>query len=243
MHNKTYIAVMGIVVAGIISSVIGVMLHSNGRPIKGVNKYENSTTTTTTIENESEKQTDITTTTKKVPIENKSDSTEEKQKTTTKSSAATTKETQTEIAETTTITTTTTTIQEVATIETTIPITTTYEDNTYVETESDWSSSNEYNTEEYYGEYSPYDLQTMGVISWGGYRYTYYSENVLPGYGLQIEGRHTDEYGFVCDGEGYICVASSSLPWGTIVDTPFGRAGKVYDSCGAWDVIDVYVSW
>lgn len=241
MHNKTYIAIMGIVVAGIILSVIGVMLHSNGRPIKGVNKYEKSTTTTTTIENESEKQTDITTTTKKVPIENKSDSTEEKQKTTTKSSAATTKETQIEIAETTT--TTTTTIQEVATIETTIPVTTTYEDNTYVETESDWSSSNEYNTEEYYGEYSPYDLQTMGVISWGGYRYTYYSENVLPGYGLQIEGRHTDEYGFVCDGEGYICVASSSLPWGTVVDTPFGRAGKVYDSCGAWDVIDVYVNW
>lgn len=230
MHNKTYIAVMGIVVAGIISSVIGVMLHSNGRPIKGVNKYESSTTTTTTIENESEKQTDITTTTKKVPIENKSDSTEEKQKTTTKSSAATTKETQTKIAETTT--TTTTTIKEVTAIET-----------TYVETESDWSSSNEYNTEEYYGEYSPYDLQTMGVISWGGYRYTYYSENVLPGYGLQIEGRYTDEYGFVCDGEGYICVASSSLPWGTIVDTPFGRAGKVYDSGCAWDVIDVYVSW
>lgn len=239
MHNKTYIVIMGIVVVGIISSIIGVMLYSNGRPIKGVNKYENSATTTTTIENESEKQTDITTTTKKVPIENKSDSTEEKQKTTTKSSAATTEETQIEISE----ITTTTTIKEVATIETTIPITTTYEDNTYVETKSDWSNSNEYNTEEYYGEYSPYDLQTMGVISWGGYRYTYYSENVLPGYGLQIEGRHTDEYGFVCDGEGYICVASSSLPWGTIVDTPFGRAGKVYDSCGAWDVIDVYVSW
>lgn len=237
MHNKTYIAIMGIVVVGIISSVIGVMLHSNGRPIKGVNKYENSTTITTTIENKSEKQTDITTTTKKIPIENKSDSAEDKQKITTKSSAATTEETQTEIAE------TTTTIKEVATIETTIPITTTYEDNTYVETGSDWSSSNEYDTEEYYGEYSPYDLQTMGVISWGGYRYTYYSENVLPGYGLQIEGRYTDEYGFVCDGDGYICVASSSLPWGTVVGTPFGRAAKVYDSGCAWDIIDIYTNW
>lgn len=100
-----------------------------------------------------------------------------------------------------------------------------------------------YATETYYGDYSPYDLQSMGVINWGGYRYTYYSENVLPGYGLQIEGRHTDEYGFVCDGDGYICVASSSLPWGTVVDTPFGRAGKVYDSGCAWDVIDIYVNW
>ena len=100
-----------------------------------------------------------------------------------------------------------------------------------------------YATETYYGDYSPYDLQSMGVIDWGGYRYTYYSENVLPGYGLQIEGRHTDEYGFVCDGDGYICVASSSLPWGTVVDTPFGRAGKVYDSGCAWDTIDIYVNW
>ena len=83
----------------------------------------------------------------------------------------------------------------------------------------------------------------MGVIYWGGYRYTYYSELVLPGYGLSIEGRHVDEYGFVCDGAGYICVASSSLPWGSIVDTPFGRQGKVYDSGCAWDVIDIYVHW
>lgn len=101
----------------------------------------------------------------------------------------------------------------------------------------------EYSEPSYYGDYSPYDLQTMGVISWGGYRYTYYSELVLPGYGLAIEGRHVDEYGFVCDGNGYICVASSSLPWGTVVDTPFGRQGKVYDSGCAWDVIDCYVHW
>lgn len=100
-----------------------------------------------------------------------------------------------------------------------------------------------YAIETYYGDYSPYDLQSMGVIDWGGYRYTYYSENVLPGYDLQIEGRHTDEYGFVCDGDGYICVASSSLPWGTVVDTPFGRAGKVYDSGCAWNIIDIYVNW
>lgn len=93
------------------------------------------------------------------------------------------------------------------------------------------------------GDYSAYDLQTMGIIYWGGYRYTYYSELVLTGEGLQIEGRHVDENGFVCDGNGYICVASGSLSWGTIVDTPFGKQGRVYDSGCAYDVIDVYVHW
>ena len=93
------------------------------------------------------------------------------------------------------------------------------------------------------GDYSAYDLQTMGIIYWGGYRYTYYSELVLAGEGLQIEGRHVDENGFVCDGNGYICVASGSLSWGTIVDTPFGKQGRVYDSGCTYDVIDVYVHW
>ena len=65
----------------------------------------------------------------------------------------------------------------------------------------------------------------------------------MPGYGLAIEGRHTDADGFVCDGDGYICVAASSLSKGTVVDTPFGRQGKVYD-CGCdWGVIDVYTGW
>lgn len=91
--------------------------------------------------------------------------------------------------------------------------------------------------------YDPYDLYNQGRLYYGDYQYTWYSENVLPGYGLAIEGRHTDADGFVCDGEGYICVASSSLNKGTIVDTPFGRQGKVYDSGCDWGTIDVYVNW
>ena len=59
----------------------------------------------------------------------------------------------------------------------------------------------------------------------------------------RIYGRHVDENGFVCDGNGYICVASSALSWGTIVDTPFGKQGKVYDSGCAYDTIDIYVHW
>lgn len=92
-------------------------------------------------------------------------------------------------------------------------------------------------------DYAPSDLYNQGRLYWGDYQYTWYSENVLPGYGLAIEGRHTDADGFVCDGEGYICVASSSLNKGTIVDTPFGRQGKVYDSGCDWGTIDVYVNW
>jgi len=92
-------------------------------------------------------------------------------------------------------------------------------------------------------DYTPYDLYNQGRLYWGNYQYTWYSERVLPGYGLDIEGRYTDADGFVCDGEGYICVAASSLSKGTIVDTPFGKEGKVYD-CGCdYGVIDVYTSW
>lgn len=91
--------------------------------------------------------------------------------------------------------------------------------------------------------YTPHDLYYNGRLYYGNYQYTWYSERVLPGYGLQISGRHTDADGFVCDGDGYICVAASSLSKGTVVDTPFGRQGKVYDSGCAWNVIDCYVNW
>lgn len=90
--------------------------------------------------------------------------------------------------------------------------------------------------------YAPYDLYNQGRLYYGDYQYTWYSERVLPGYGLAIDGRHTDEDGFVCDGEGYICVASGSLDKGTVVDTPFGE-GKVYDCGCPGNVIDVYVNW
>lgn len=112
----------------------------------------------------------------------------------------------------------------------------------------DTDDSDKYNTNEvtYYtdSEYSPDDLYVLGVIPWNGYRFTWYSENVLPGGGLDIEGRYSDENGYICDGNGYICLASDSLEKGTIVDTPFGKQGKVYDTgCGADDILDVYVSW
>ena len=91
--------------------------------------------------------------------------------------------------------------------------------------------------------YTPDEFYNMGIIEWGGWSWSYYSEVYMPGTTLPIPGRWTDENGYVCDENNYICLASSSLPKGTIVDTPFGKMGKVYD-CGCLSyILDVYVSW
>ena len=108
-------------------------------------------------------------------------------------------------------------------------------------------ASNDYNGNEvkYDAQYSPDEFRHSGVISWGGYQWTYYSKLVLPGNGLNIPGRHTTEDGYVCDGDGYIVLAAdlSMLPRYSVVDTPFGREGKVYDTGCAYGVLDVYVGW
>ena len=90
-------------------------------------------------------------------------------------------------------------------------------------------------------KYPPEHLKTMGVIYDGGYRYTWYSERVLPGGGLNIPGRHSDG-NFVRDENNYLCVASNDLSYGTVIETPWGTA-KVYDSGCASGTIDIYVSW
>ena len=90
---------------------------------------------------------------------------------------------------------------------------------------------------------TPEEFMQAGIIDWNGWRYTYYSEQVLPGGGLQIPGRWSDGQ-FVRDENGYLCVASNvnDLPFGTYVDTPFGT-GIVYD-CGCDPgIIDIYVSF
>ena len=93
------------------------------------------------------------------------------------------------------------------------------------------------------GTYSSSQFKNMGVIYWGGWKWTWYSQKVLPGGGLHIPGRHVDENGYICDSEGYICLASSSLAKGTVINTPFGKAGKVYDSGCAADTLDVYTNF
>lgn len=153
---------------------------------------------------------------------------------------------------TTTTTTTTSTTAEPTTVKTTQPTTKAIkaeavesekaEDNEDAEDGShSYANSNVDNG----ALYSSDEFQNSGVISWGGYNWTYYSELILPGNGLNIPGRHTTEDGYVCDGDSYIVLAAdlSMLPRYSIVDTPFGREGKVYDTGCAYGVLDVYVRW
>ena len=84
--------------------------------------------------------------------------------------------------------------------------------------------------------------KSKGVVYFNGHKETWYSQKVLPGSGLKIPGRHVDSRGLVCDGDGYICVASSDYKKGTIVETSLGT-GKVYDSGCASGTIDIYCNW
>lgn len=121
----------------------------------------------------------------------------------------------------------------------------TYYEDSYVEEDYDESYEEETYEEEYVETYSttysPEYLMNMGVVYDGGWRYTWYSEKVLPGSGLNIPGRWSDG-NFVRDGEGYICVASEDFAKGTVLETPWGTA-KVYDCGCAHGTIDMYVSW
>lgn len=82
----------------------------------------------------------------------------------------------------------------------------------------------------------------VGVVYYNGHRETYYSQRVLPGGGLSIPGRHVASDGTIRDANGYICVASSDYPKGTIVETSLGTA-MVYDSGCASGTIDIYTDW
>jgi len=90
---------------------------------------------------------------------------------------------------------------------------------------------------------TPEEFQVAGIIDWNGWRYTYYSEQVLAGEGLNIPDRWSDGQ-FVRDGNGYLCVASNEHEYGSIVPTPFGDA-IVYDTIGdgVTGIIDIYVSF
>lgn len=81
-----------------------------------------------------------------------------------------------------------------------------------------------------------------GVNYFNGHRETYYSQRVLPGHGLNIPGRHVASDGTIRDANGYLCLASSDYPKGTIVQTSLGP-GIVYDSGCASGTIDIYTDW
>lgn len=108
------------------------------------------------------------------------------------------------------------------------------------ETIEEEESTTQVNTE---ALYSASYLKQMGVIIWNNYRWTWYSQRVLPGGGLNIPGRHVDENGYVCDENGRICLASGFVDKGTIVNTPFGKEGCVYDYCATANTYDVYTDF
>ncbi len=84
------------------------------------------------------------------------------------------------------------------------------------------------------------DFMFRGAINWGGYKFTYYSQQVLPGEGLAVPGRHVNPAGYVADVDGYLVLAGSA-PKGTVYDTPFGYQGKIYDRGTVGNHLDVYI--
>ena len=120
-------------------------------------------------------------------------------------------------------------------------------DDTYIEDDYSEEDSDEYDgSYPSYWMYSPEYFKENGVIEYNGYYFTYYSELVMPGEGLYIPGRWTDEYGFVRDGNGNLCLASNTpdtMDRFSTVYTPWGL-GVIYDyGTGNDAVIDVYVGW
>lgn len=90
---------------------------------------------------------------------------------------------------------------------------------------------------------APYFMQ-MGELYDDEWRYTWYSENVLPGGGLDIPGRHVDGEGYVVDSEERLVAASEDIPYGTKINVPFGSGVAVVRDCGCPSgTIDIYVSW
>lgn len=73
-----------------------------------------------------------------------------------------------------------------------------------------------------------------------GTRYTYYSSNVL--YHYRTGEWTPNENGMYTTSEGYLVVASSDYPEGTLVETPWGT-GQVLDSGCSSGTIDMYVNY
>lgn len=105
-----------------------------------------------------------------------------------------------------------------------------------VQSQPQWQEPN------YEGYTDSYGFKNQGVVYWNDTRYTWYSQNVLPGGGLDIPGRHVGGDDLIYDGDGYIVVASSDHAYGTTVETPFGQ-GKVYDTGCDSGTIDIYTNY
>ena len=86
--------------------------------------------------------------------------------------------------------------------------------------------------------------RSNGSIDVFGHHETWYSTNESAGQAtaVSIPGKHVADDGTIRDEDGYICVASSDLPFYSIVMTSVGP-GKVYDCGCSHGTIDVYTTW
>ncbi len=86
--------------------------------------------------------------------------------------------------------------------------------------------------------------RSNGSIRVFGHRETWYSTNEGAGQATarEIPGKHVADDGTIRDADGFICVASSDLPFYSIVMTSVGP-GKVYDCGCSSGTIDVYTNW
>lgn len=89
-------------------------------------------------------------------------------------------------------------------------------------------------------EYTLEEFMFTGAVHWGGHKFTFYSQQVLPGPGLEIPGRHVNDDGYVSDSDGFIVLAGDA-PKGTVFETPFGYRGKIYDRGTFGTHLDVYI--
>ena len=83
-----------------------------------------------------------------------------------------------------------------------------------------------------------------GTLYVYGHKETWYSTREKAGKttARDIPGKHAADDGTIRDVDGFICVASSDLPFYSIVMTSVGP-GKVYDCGCSSGTIDVYTTW
>lgn len=84
------------------------------------------------------------------------------------------------------------------------------------------------------------DFASQGVVYEDGTRYTWYSSNSA--YHYRTPEWSVDPDGFYRDSEGYYVVASTDVPMGGTVDTPWGE-GKVYDTGCDGGTVDMYTAF
>lgn len=84
------------------------------------------------------------------------------------------------------------------------------------------------------------DFASQGVVYEDGTRYTWYSSNSA--YHYRTPEWSVDPDGFYRDSEGYYVVASTDVPMGGTVSTPFGE-GKVYDTGCDGGTVDLYTAF